>query len=78
MVPEAPLVPVEMQPPIDSHSPAARVEILRVVWERFLNRDAWPETCVEVIRNSTFTERCRFAGDGDDGGMDFDLIFWAI
>ncbi|KAE8809194.1 hypothetical protein D1007_14239 [Hordeum vulgare] len=71
-----PPVPVEMQPPIDSHSPAARTEILRVVRDRFPIRDAWPEVCVDVIRNITFAERCRFAND--DGGMDFDLIFWAI
>lgn len=32
--------------------------------------------CVEVIRSSTFAERCRFAGD--EGGMDYDIIFWAI
>ncbi|KAE8788597.1 hypothetical protein D1007_37349 [Hordeum vulgare] len=70
------MVPVELQPPIDSHSLAAREEILRVVRERFPNRAAWPEIYVEVIRNNTFAERCRFADN--DGGMDFDLIIWAI
>ncbi|KAE8771940.1 hypothetical protein D1007_56117 [Hordeum vulgare] len=69
-------MPMEMRPQVDSRSPEAREEILRVVRERFPIRDAWPEICVEVIRNSTIAERCRFTGD--DGGMDYDLIFWAI
>lgn len=50
--------------------------MLRVVRERFPNWGKWPEICVEAIRNSSFVERCRFAGD--DNGMDFDTIFWAI
>ncbi|KAE8815568.1 hypothetical protein D1007_07037 [Hordeum vulgare] len=69
-------IPVEMRPEVDLHSPEAREEILRVVRERFPIRAAWSKICVEVIRNSTFTERCRFTGD--KGGMDYDLIFWAI
>ncbi|KAE8770797.1 hypothetical protein D1007_57393 [Hordeum vulgare] len=67
---------MELQLPINSHSLVVRAEILRVVRGRFLNQAAWPEICVEVIHNSTFAKRCRFAGN--DGGMDFDLIFWAI
>ncbi|KAE8808239.1 hypothetical protein D1007_15379 [Hordeum vulgare] len=67
---------VEMRPQIDSRSPEAREEILRVVRERFPIREAWPEICIEVIRSSSFAERYRFAGD--DGGMDYDIILWAI
>ncbi|KAE8767841.1 hypothetical protein D1007_60752 [Hordeum vulgare] len=68
--------PVEMRPQIDLHSPEAREEILRVVRERFPLREKWPEICVEVIGSSSFSERCRFAGA--EGGMDYDIIFWAI
>ncbi|KAE8766895.1 hypothetical protein D1007_61812 [Hordeum vulgare] len=65
-----------MRSQIDSRSPEAREEILRVLRERFPLREKWPEICVEVIRSNTFSERCRFAGD--EGGMDYDIIFWAI
>ncbi|KAE8818777.1 hypothetical protein D1007_03375 [Hordeum vulgare] len=69
-------VPVEMRPQIDLRSPEAGEEILRVVRERFPLREKCPEICVKVIRSSTFTERCRFPDD--EGGMDYDIIFWAI
>ncbi|KAE8787028.1 hypothetical protein D1007_39089 [Hordeum vulgare] len=47
-----------------------------VVRERFLDRSRWPEVCVEIIRCSEFAERMRFVGD--DGAMDYKMVFWVI
>lgn len=69
-------VPVAQLPEIDASSPVAQAEILRVVRERFPIRSEWPAILMEIVRFATFEERARFAGD--DGGMDYDFIFWAI
>lgn len=61
---------------VDASSPEARVEMLRVVTERFPDRSEWGELLVQVIHTSSFSKRAPFAGD--DGGMDYDLLFWAI
>ncbi|KAM3390659.1 hypothetical protein ACQJBY_012332 [Aegilops geniculata] len=71
-----PPVPVSQLPVTERRTPEAHAEMIRVVRERFPNRDAWPATLIEVIQHATFEERARFAGD--DGGMDYELIYWAI
>lgn len=71
-----PPVPVTQLPEIDAASPEARAEIQRVVGERFPIRSKWPDILLEIIRFATFEERARFVGD--DGGMDYDVLFWAI
>lgn len=71
-----PPVPVTQLPEIDPASPEARAEMLRVVRERFPIRSTWPGVSLEIIQAATFEERARFVGD--DVGMDYDLIFWAI
>lgn len=71
-----PPIPVSQLPEIDEGSPEARAEIHRVVREHFPNRSSWPEVCLDIIRTSTFEERARFVGD--EGGMDYQMIFWAI
>ncbi|KAE8812765.1 hypothetical protein D1007_10093 [Hordeum vulgare] len=50
--------------------------MLRVVRGKFPDRASWPEMMVEIIRTATFAERARFCGD--DGGMDFELIYWVM
>ncbi|KAE8771353.1 hypothetical protein D1007_56758 [Hordeum vulgare] len=50
--------------------------MLRVVRGLFPDRYEWPGLMVEIIRMATLEERDRFCGD--DGGMDYELIFWAI
>ncbi|KAE8808041.1 hypothetical protein D1007_15597 [Hordeum vulgare] len=50
--------------------------MLRVVREMFLGRSEWSGLMVDIIRSSTFEERARFCGA--DGGMDYELIYWAI
>ncbi|KAE8781893.1 hypothetical protein D1007_44836 [Hordeum vulgare] len=61
---------------VESSTPEARAEMVRVVRERFPDRSRWPEICVEVIRCSEFAERMRFIGDY--GAMDYEMVFWAI
>ncbi|KAE8809463.1 hypothetical protein D1007_13881 [Hordeum vulgare] len=61
---------------VELHSPEARAEMLRVVRGLFPDRSEWPELMVEIIRKATLKERNRFCGD--DGGMDYEMIFWAI
>uniref|UniRef100_A0A453D946 Uncharacterized protein n=1 Tax=Aegilops tauschii subsp. strangulata TaxID=200361 RepID=A0A453D946_AEGTS len=68
--------PVPVLPEIDASSPEAQAEMPRVVRERFPNRSRWPDILLEILRFATFEERARFAGD--DGGMDYEFIFWAI
>ncbi|XP_037456597.1 uncharacterized protein LOC119327607 [Triticum dicoccoides] len=65
-----------MLPEIDASSPEASAEMQRVVRERFPNRSSWPDILLDILRFAMFEERARFAGD--DGGMDFEFIFWAI
>ncbi|KAE8772135.1 hypothetical protein D1007_55871 [Hordeum vulgare] len=36
----------------------------------------WPGIMVEIIRMASFAERARFCGD--EGGMDYELIYWAM
>ena len=76
--PMAPLPPVpgSQVPVTERGSPEAHAEMIRVVRERFPNCDVWPATLIEVIQHAMSEERVRFAGD--DGGMDYELIFWAI
>ncbi|XBI14181.1 hypothetical protein VPH35_140804 [Triticum aestivum] len=69
-------VPVEQLPEINSASPEARAEMLRVVMGRFPDRSEWPDRCIQVIQTSTFAERAPFTGD--DGGVEYKLLFWAI
>ncbi|KAE8789629.1 hypothetical protein D1007_36127 [Hordeum vulgare] len=61
---------------MELHSPEARAEMLRVVRGLFPNRSEWAEVMMDIIRSSTFEELVRFCGD--NGGMDYELIFWAI
>ena len=60
-------------PEIDASSPEALAEMQRVVRERFPNRSKWPDIFMEIMRQATYEERARFAGD--DGGMDYEFIF---
>ncbi|KAE8773032.1 hypothetical protein D1007_54868 [Hordeum vulgare] len=63
-------------PSSELHSAEARAEMLWVVRGMFPDRASWPEMMVEIIRTETFAERARFCGN--DGGMDFELIYWAM
>ncbi|KAE8798223.1 hypothetical protein D1007_26517 [Hordeum vulgare] len=63
-------------PWVESSTPEARAEMVRVVRERFPDRSRWPDICVEIIRCSEFAERMRFVGD--DMAMDYGMVFWAI
>ncbi|XP_037489830.1 uncharacterized protein LOC119368772 isoform X2 [Triticum dicoccoides] len=74
--PPQPPPPVATLPEIDASSPEALAEMRRVVREIFPNRSKWPDIFMEILRHAAFEERARFAGD--DGGMDFEFIFWAI
>ncbi|KAE8817967.1 hypothetical protein D1007_04323 [Hordeum vulgare] len=76
--PMAPIVPtpVAQLSFVELHSLKARMEMLQVVRGRFPDRSRWPEIMVEIIRTATFEERARFCED--NGGMDYELIFWAI
>ncbi|KAE8787383.1 hypothetical protein D1007_38701 [Hordeum vulgare] len=69
-------IPVAQRPFEELHSPEARAEMLRVVRGLVPDRSKWPELMVDIIRSSTFEEWARFCGD--DGGMDYELIYWAI
>lgn len=71
-----PPTPVSLLPQIDVESQEARAEIQRVVRERFPDPSEWPDRALEVMRRATFEERARFIGD--DGGMDYQMLFWAI
>ncbi|KAE8768966.1 hypothetical protein D1007_59503 [Hordeum vulgare] len=68
--------PVMLLPRAVLHSPEAREEMLRIVRGRFPDRMRWPELMVEIIRTASFAERARFCGD--EGGMDYELIYWAM
>ncbi|XP_044378063.1 uncharacterized protein [Triticum aestivum] len=74
--PPQPPPPVATLPKIDASLPEALVEMRRVVRERFPNRSKWPDIFMENLRHATFEERAHFAGD--DGGMDYEFIFWVI
>lgn len=50
--------------------------MMRVVSERFPNREKWPDLHIEVITYATFEERAWFIGD--EGCMDYEFLFWAI
>ncbi|KAE8772517.1 hypothetical protein D1007_55476 [Hordeum vulgare] len=63
-------------PWVESSTPEARAEMVRVVRERFLDRSRWPEICVEIIQSSGFAKSMRFVGD--EGAMDYEMVFWAI
>ncbi|KAE8798708.1 hypothetical protein D1007_25885 [Hordeum vulgare] len=63
-------------PAAELHSPEACAEMLRVVRGRFPDRASWPRIMVEVIRVASFAERARFSGD--EGGMDYELVYWAM
>ncbi|KAE8817134.1 hypothetical protein D1007_05342 [Hordeum vulgare] len=67
---------VALLPTAVLHSSEARAEMLRVVRGKFPDRARWPGIMVEIIRMATFVERARFRGD--DGGMDYELIYWAM
>ncbi|KAE8817562.1 hypothetical protein D1007_04661 [Hordeum vulgare] len=69
-------MPVALLPPVVLHSPEAREEMLRIVRGRFPDRMRWPRIMVEIIRMASFAERARFCGD--EGGMDYELIYWAM
>ncbi|KAE8818609.1 hypothetical protein D1007_03753 [Hordeum vulgare] len=68
--------PMTLLPSAELRSAEARAEMLWVVRGKFPDRASWPEMMVEIIRTATFAERARFCGD--DGGMDFELIYWAM
>ncbi|KAE8800906.1 hypothetical protein D1007_23403 [Hordeum vulgare] len=68
--------PMMLLPSAELRSAEARTEMLRVVRGKFPERARWPEMMVEIIRMATFAERARFCDD--DGGMDFELIYWAM
>ncbi|KAE8779845.1 hypothetical protein D1007_47074 [Hordeum vulgare] len=63
-------------PWVESSTPEARAEMVRVLRERFPDRSRWPEICIEIIRSSKFAKRMWFIGDG--GAMDYEMVFRAI
>ncbi|KAE8766501.1 hypothetical protein D1007_62271 [Hordeum vulgare] len=67
--PQRPFPSMEL-PWVESSTPEARTEMVRVVRERFPDRSRLPEICVEIIRCSEFAKRMRFVGD--DGAMDYE------
>ncbi|KAE8778329.1 hypothetical protein D1007_48762 [Hordeum vulgare] len=68
--------PAMRQPWVESATPEARAEMLRVVRERFPDRSSWPGIYIEIIQYADFDERMRFIGD--DTAMDYAMLFWAI
>ncbi|KAE8798148.1 hypothetical protein D1007_26618 [Hordeum vulgare] len=68
--------PVMLLPTAELRSSKARAEMLRVVRGKFPDRTSWPGIMVEIIRMATFAERARFCSD--DGGMDYELVYWAM
>ncbi|KAE8785362.1 hypothetical protein D1007_40953 [Hordeum vulgare] len=68
--------PVTLLPTAELHSSEAHAEMLRVVRGKFPDRASRPGIMVEIIRMATFAERARFCED--DGGMDYELIYWAM
>lgn len=68
--------PLTELPWVESSTSEAKAEMVRVVRERFPDRSRWPEICVKIIRSSEFAERMRSIGD--NGSMDYEMVFWAI
>ncbi|KAE8810474.1 hypothetical protein D1007_12683 [Hordeum vulgare] len=68
--------PMMLLPSAELRSAEARAEMLRVVRGKFPDRASWPGIMVEIIRMATSAERARFCGD--DGGMNFELVYWAM
>ncbi|KAE8795831.1 hypothetical protein D1007_29274 [Hordeum vulgare] len=67
---------VTLLPTAELHSSEARAEMLQVVRGKFPDRASWPGIMVEIIHMAKFAERSRFCGD--DGGMDYELIYWVM
>ncbi|KAE8810466.1 hypothetical protein D1007_12674 [Hordeum vulgare] len=68
--------PMMLLPSTELWSAEARAEMMRVVRGKFPDRASWPGVMVEIIRMATFAERARFCGD--DGGMDYEFVYWAM
>ncbi|KAE8783173.1 hypothetical protein D1007_43390 [Hordeum vulgare] len=68
--------PMMLLPSAELCSAEARAEMLWVVRGKFPDRTIWPGIMVEIIRMATFAERARFCGD--DGGMDYELVYWVM
>ncbi|KAE8794862.1 hypothetical protein D1007_30428 [Hordeum vulgare] len=68
--------PVMLLPTTELRSAEAHAEMLRVVRGKFPDRTSWLGIMVEIIRMATFAERAHFCGD--DGGMDYELVYWAM